>query len=179
MGSRRGQTVPSVLIYTMILLQEAFQSGCPTVSKRSTASSFHCDGVSIRKCLTKIKSLRGSFPVRGGRLILGPVQDLLELSDTMSHTRVHVRLRTLDVVVEVIAEVLDVADGRFGDGGVGEVTGEKNKCHVANILGLCKTREVAEFQGRVPGGVEDLWRALDRGQTSCVNKFLSTRVSIA
>lgn len=97
----------------------------------------------------------------------------------MSHTRVHVRFGTLDVVVEVIAEVLDVADGRFGDDGVGEVTGEKNKCHVANILGLCKTREMAEFQGRVPGGVEDLWRALDRGQTSCVNKFLSTRVNIA
>lgn len=49
MGSRRRRTVPSVLIYTMILLQEAFQSGCPTVSERSTASSFRCDGVSIRE----------------------------------------------------------------------------------------------------------------------------------
>jgi len=49
-----------------------------------------------------------SLPFRSSRFRLGTVQDLLELGYTMTHARVHVSLATVDVVVEVVAEQLDV-----------------------------------------------------------------------
>lgn len=57
-----------------------------------------------------------------GDLRLGPVQNLQELCDTMTHSRVQVCFRALDVVVEVISEELDSVDGREGLGRVGKVS---------------------------------------------------------
>lgn len=52
-----------------------------------------------------------------------PIEHLEELRHAMSHPGVQVRLGTLDVIVEVVAEELDAVDGGEGLGGVGEVPG--------------------------------------------------------
>lgn len=44
------------------------------------------------------------LPVRCRHLGLRPVEYLLELADTVPHTRVHVGLGALDVVVKVVSE---------------------------------------------------------------------------
>lgn len=54
---------------------------------------------------------RNSLPFSSCYLCLGAVQNLLELCYTMTHAGVHVGLATFDVVVEVVAEQLNVRDG--------------------------------------------------------------------
>lgn len=53
---------------------------------------------------------RDSLPFGDRYLCLGTVEDFLELRDTMTHARVHVSLATFDVVVEIVAEQLNVRD---------------------------------------------------------------------
>lgn len=53
------------------------------------------------------------------------VQHLQEIRGAPAHARVDVRFRRLDVVVEVVAEGLDVGDGGGAGGGV-EVAGEED-----------------------------------------------------
>lgn len=53
---------------------------------------------------------RHSLPFSNRYLCLGTVEDLLELRYTMTHARVHVSLATFDVVVEIVAEQLNVRD---------------------------------------------------------------------
>ena len=65
-------------------------------------------------------------PVLHSHLWLGSVENLEELSDSVSHPRVHVRLGALDVIVQVITEQLDAVDGRDCLGRVGEVSGEQD-----------------------------------------------------
>lgn len=65
-------------------------------------------------------------PVLHGDLWLGPVEDLEEFGDSVSHPRVHVRFGTLDVVMQVVAEKLDAVDGGDGLGWVGKVSGEQD-----------------------------------------------------
>lgn len=60
------------------------------------------------------------------RLRLGPIKHLQELSHTLPHPRVHVSLGALDVVVKVVAEELDLGDGRKGDFGGRKVAGEED-----------------------------------------------------
>ena len=90
----------------------------------------------------------------------------------MPHARVHVRLGALDVVVQVVAEVLDVADRRGGDVGLGEVPGEEDEGDVADVVRLDEVGEVPQLEGRVARGVEDLGRALDGGEAAGVDEFL-------
>ena len=63
--------------------------------------------------------------------------------------------------MEVVAEILDVADGGFGNGGVDEMAREQDKGNISNVLGLCQVRQMAEFKRWVTGGVENLRSALD------------------
>lgn len=53
----------------------------------------------------------GSLLLGLERLGLGTVEDLEQRVDALAHAVVHVRLRALDVVHEVVAEGLDVVDG--------------------------------------------------------------------
>lgn len=71
-----------------------------------------------------VRDIPNRLPLACCYLCLCPVQYLLELADAMSHARVHVSLRALDVIMKIIAEILDVADGRLRNCGLLEVTGE-------------------------------------------------------
>lgn len=91
------------------------------------------------------KHARHSLPFDDRHLCLSPVEHLLEFADTVPHARMHVRLRALDVVVQIIAEVLDVADGTVGDVGLREVPREQDKGDVADIVSLFEAREMPEL----------------------------------
>lgn len=65
----------------------------------------------------------------------------------------HVSLRAFDVVVQVVAEVLDMADGRVRDDRIGKVTREQDEGYVAHIIRLSKVGKMTKFKGRIPGGV--------------------------
>lgn len=54
----------------------------------------------------------------------------------MTHARVHVRFGTFDVVMEVISEVLDVADCGLRYRCIGEMAREQDECDISDILGL-------------------------------------------
>ena len=71
-------------------------------------------------------NLPNRLTFRTCNLRLCPIQHLLEFRNTETHTRVHVGLRALDVIVEVVTEELDVGDSRVGYIGFFEVTGEEN-----------------------------------------------------
>ena len=66
------------------------------------------------------------FAIGCNGLCLCSVEHLLEFAYPVSHTRVHVGLRALDVIVEVVTEELNVGDSRVGYVGFFEVTGEEN-----------------------------------------------------
>lgn len=71
----------------------------------------------------------------------------------MPHPRVHVRLRTFDVVVQVVPEQLDVRDGSGRYGRVREVAGEEDKGNIADVFMGLKSRYVLDFEGRITVGV--------------------------
>jgi hypothetical protein len=52
----------------------------------------------------------------------------------------HVRLGALDMIMQVISEELDMTDGSGGDEGIGEVTGEEDKCDIADVLRSVQAR---------------------------------------
>jgi hypothetical protein len=64
------------------------------------------------------------LPLRDDNFSFGPVQNLLELRNTMAHTRMHVSFGALDVIVQVIAEKLNMGDGGRRHIRLGEVSGE-------------------------------------------------------
>ena len=84
----------------------------------------------------------------------------------------HVRLGALDVVMEVVAEELDVRDRLRGDVRVREVAGEEDEGDVADVLGGRGQGEVPDLQGRLAVRVEDLGRGLDGGEAAGVDEFL-------
>jgi len=53
---------------------------------------------------------------------LSSVQDLQELRDPVSHARMHICLRALDMVVQVVSEELDTIDSGECLGGIDEMT---------------------------------------------------------
>jgi hypothetical protein len=73
---------------------------------------------------------RSSLSLLSSNLWLSPVQNLQEFSNSMPHSRVHVCFRTLDVVMEVIAEELDTVDCGNGLGGVGEMSWCEDCCQL-------------------------------------------------
>lgn len=56
-------------------------------------------------------NVRKRLAFRSCHLRLRAVQHLLEFCNTRSHPRVHVCLRTLDMIVKVISEELNMRDG--------------------------------------------------------------------
>ena len=67
------------------------------------------------------------------------------------------------MVVEVVAEELDMRDRRIRDERVREVAGEEDEGDVADVLGVVETGEVPDFERGCAGRVEHLWCALDLG----------------
>lgn len=74
---------------------------------------------------------RSERPATSGLLLtsnfgLSSVKNFKEFGNPVSHSRVHVGLGALDVVVQVIAEKLDAVDGSKSLGWICKVTREKN-----------------------------------------------------
>ena len=101
------------------------------------------------------------LPVDDSDLCLRPVEHLLELADAMAHARVHVRLRALDVVVEVVAEKLDVCNGRIRDDAIGEVAGEEDESDITDVFRVIQSWQMSNLERWVTGGVENLRSTLD------------------
>lgn len=68
-------------------------------------------------------------------LLLCSVQHLEELAHSESHSRVHIGLGTLDMVVEVVSEDLDVRDTVLSSRGH-KMSGEKHKGDVSHVVGV-------------------------------------------
>lgn len=84
-----------------------------------------------------MKYARNSLPLSLSRhLRLSPIKHLLELSHPMPHPTMHIRLRALDVIMEVVPEQRDMRDGLGRDGRRGEVAGEENESDVANLVAV-------------------------------------------
>jgi len=81
------------------------------------------------------------------------------------------------MIMKVIAEQLDVRDGSSRNIGVGEVARKENKGHVADIIRVSETRDVSDFERRVPVCEENLGRILDLRQSARVHKFLEENFS--
>lgn len=67
------------------------------------------------------------------------------------------------MVMQVVTEVLYMADGGFRDYGIDEVPREQNEGDIANIIRLNEIGYMRKLKGRVPGGIQNLWSALNRG----------------
>src|ERR1700733_849240 len=76
------------------------------------------------------------------------------------------------MIMEVMAEHLDVRDGPSRNIGVGEVARKENKGHVADIIRVSETRDVSYFERRVPVCEENLGRILYLRQSARIHKFL-------
>ena len=115
---------------------------------------------------------RRSLPVHDRLLRLRAIEDLLELADAMAHTRVHIRLGALDVIMEVVAEELDVRDRARRDERVRKVAREEHERHVADVLRVLQPGQVPDLERRRARRVQHLRRALDRRQPPRVDEFL-------
>lgn len=103
---------------------------------------------------------------------------LLERVHSDPHAGVHVRLRRLQVVMEVVSERQDLQDGRLGrvfgckvpreeDWAVvsfelGGPSGGHTECDIAHIVRFLQSRHTSEFQRGFTGGIEHLWGGLQR-----------------
>jgi len=76
------------------------------------------------------------------------------------------------MIVKVIAEELDVRDSSSSNVGVRKVTWEENKGHVADIVRVSETRDISDFERRVPVCEENLGRILDLRQSARIHEFL-------
>lgn len=76
------------------------------------------------------------------------------------------------MIVEKIAEELDVRDGSSRNVGIGKVPREENKGHVADVIRVPETRDMSNLQWRVPVRKKDLRRILDLGQPTRIHEFL-------
>lgn len=94
-----------------------------------------------------------SLPFCNGDFGFGPVQNLLKLGNAMTHARMHVGLRALDVIVQIITEKLDVRNGGRGHIRVGELPGEQYKRHITDVFGRLESWHTTKLQGRIAIGV--------------------------
>jgi hypothetical protein len=92
----------------------------------------------------------GSLPFSRRDLRLGAIQDLLELRNTMSHSGMHISLRTFDVVMKIIPEQLNMGNSSFRSGCVPEMTREENKCDISDVFRVSETRDMTNFERRIP-----------------------------
>lgn len=98
---------------------------------------------------------RGSLLLLG-QILLGTVENLEELIDTVAHASVQVRLGALDVVVQVVSELDNHIDGSLLGRSL-EVAVEKDH---ANITISLETTDAAQLSRRV------LLREIDGGSTT-------------
>lgn len=84
----------------------------------------------------------------------------------------HVRLRALDVVVEVVAEELNVRDRQCRDLRLREVAREEDEGDIADVFGVVQPLQVSDLERRFARGVEDLRRSLDCGQSPGIDELL-------
>ena len=57
----------------------------------------------------------------------------------------HVSFGTFDVIVQIIAEQLDMGDGGRRHIRVGEVPREQYKCHITDVFGRLESRNTAQL----------------------------------
>lgn len=74
------------------------------------------------------------LPLRDGDFGLCPIQNLLEFRNAVAHTRVHVGFGTLDVIVKIITEKLNVRDGGRRHIRIAEVSGEQYESYIADVF---------------------------------------------
>ena len=117
--------------------------------------------MSIDSSHDKESDARHRLPIHDRLLRLGAVEDLLELADAMAHTRVHIRLGALDVIVKVVAEELDVRDRARRDERVRKVAREEHERHVADVLRVLQPGQVPDLERRRACRIQHLRRALD------------------
>lgn len=91
----------------------------------------------------------------------------------------HVCLGAFDVIVQIIAEQLNMGDGGRCHIWVGEVSGEQHERHVANVLGRFESWDAPEFQWRIAISVKHLRRVLDGRKPASVNEFLDSKGSVS
>lgn len=103
-------------------------------------------------------------------LRLRSVQHLQELGHTVSHTRMHVGLGALDMIVEVISKDLDVAYASLSSLRR-KVAGKEYKSNIANVIRDLEVGYVANLQRRFLLRIEHLRRVLN-STSSSVNKLL-------
>lgn len=120
-----------------------------------------------------------SLPLCDGRFGLGPVKDLLEFGNAVTHTRVHVSFGTFDVIVQIIAEQLNMGDGGRRHIRIGEVSGKQYKRHVADVFRRLEPRNASQLQRRIAVRVEDLRGILDGRQATSINEFLDNEISVS
>jgi hypothetical protein len=77
------------------------------------------------------------------------------------------------VVVEVVAEELDVGNGGRGNGRIAKVAGEQNEGHIADIISNAQAGDVSDFKRRIPARVKYLGRVLNGGLPPSIHKFLN------
>jgi len=104
---------------------------------------------------------------------LGTVEDLEEGGHASTHLRVNEGLGALDVIVEIITEGLDQADGPLTVF-LGGVAREQHEGDEGNVLAALETLDVLELDGGVAGVEQNLGRVLESGLTPSVNEFLIT-----
>lgn len=76
------------------------------------------------------------------------------------------------MVVQVIAEQLNMTDGGGSDIGGGKMAREEDKGDVANIFRIDETWKMTNLKRRLMCGVEHLRSALDGRQATSIDKFL-------
>ena len=82
------------------------------------------------------------------------------------------------MVVQVVAEELNVRDRGVCDERIGEMAREQNEGHVANVLGVVEPRYMTDFQWRFTRRVEYLRCGLNGGQSTGIHKLLHGRNSM-
>ncbi len=76
------------------------------------------------------------------------------------------------MVMEIVAEELDVGDRRIRDDCVSEMAGKEDEGDIADGVGIVQPRQVSDFKRGLARGIEDLRSALDCGQPPSVHKLL-------
>lgn len=90
----------------------------------------------------------------------------------MTHARVHVSLAAFDVVVEVVAEQLDVRDRVIRHIRLRKVARKEHKSDISNVFGIPQPWHVSDLERRIAISVEYLGSVLDAGLTSSIYEFL-------